>query len=124
MMSTCQNSSFTLGIGAPFNKFEFLFGIVTSCHLFNHFYIGIGSNASCHCHFSLGFAPKSLYNTVMGSHIVSCNKLLGLRKLCHSVFAYFLNKIKTLRISGWCYLGVMRWCPFILLLLCLISFAC
>lgn len=123
MMFTCQNLIFTLGIGAPFNKSKFLFEIVTSCHLFNQFYIEIGSNVICHCHSLLGFAPNSLYNRATGSHIVSCNKLLGLRKLCHFVLAYFLNTIKTLRISDWCYFGVMRWCFFILLLLCLISYA-
>ena len=56
MMSTCQNSIFTLGIGAPLTKFEFALRSPPSHHL------AYGS--------SLGFATNFLYNGAMGSHIV------------------------------------------------------
>ena len=55
MMSTCQNWNFTLGIGAPFTKFEFALRSSPSHHL------AYGS--------SLGFAPNFLYNGAMGSHM-------------------------------------------------------
>jgi hypothetical protein len=57
MMSTCQNSNFTLGIGAPLTKFEFALRSPPFHHL------AYGS--------SLGFAPNFLYNGAMGSHIES-----------------------------------------------------
>ena len=69
MMSTCQNPIFTLGNGAPLIKFEFAFRSPPSHHL------AFGS--------SLRFSPNFLYNGAMGSHIVSCYELLGLRKFCH-----------------------------------------
>ena len=56
MMFTCHNPIFTLGIGAPLTKFEF----VLRSPPFHH--LAYGS--------SLGFAPNFLYNEAMGSHIV------------------------------------------------------
>ena len=56
MMFTCQNSNFTLGIGAPLTKFEFALRFSPSHHL------AYGS--------LLGFSLNFLYTGAMGSHIV------------------------------------------------------
>ena len=99
MMSTCQNSNFTLGIRAPLIKFKFALRSPPSHHL------EYGS--------SLWFAPNFLYNGAMGSHCI----MLWVVGFEETLPFLYINKIMTLGLFSGCSLGVMRWFLSILLLL-------